>query len=141
MESQYSAETAPFDGFVESTPGSSRYSIQWTAAMVSTLLETLVEQARLGKRAESGFKSEAYTAAMSRVQMQIFQKHPEGGYLQLTKDKLRTKVSSLKKLWTAWQTLQNESGFGLDPDTGLIVADDEVWARYINAPVRSLVMY
>ena len=37
--------------------------IKWTEAMVDTLLRILYDQVLQGKRAENGFKKEAWTAA------------------------------------------------------------------------------
>ena len=108
-------------------------SIQWTEPMLEMLLETLVDQVRQGKRADSGLKAEAYAAALPKVQARMAPGNCRGGTSSLTRDKLRAKVSSLKKLYTAYLKLLDESGFGRDALTGLIIADDEVWDRYLKA--------
>ena len=106
-------------------------SLYWTDPMVEALLEALIEQVRLGKRSDSGFKAEAYKAALPKVREQMIPERYEGGYLCAEIAKLRAKVASLKTLYGAFLKLLNESGFGKDAESGLITADDEVWDRYL----------
>ena len=45
--------------------------VSWTSEIEEALLETLLEQARAGKRADSGFKKEAWVDVVQKVQAAI----------------------------------------------------------------------
>jgi hypothetical protein len=47
--------------------------LSWTLEMKEALLETLLEQSRAGKRADSGFKKEAWVEVVQKVQAVIRQ--------------------------------------------------------------------
>jgi Myb/SANT-like DNA-binding domain len=50
--------------------------LSWTLEMKEALLETLLEQCRAGKRADSGFKKEAWVEVVQKVQAVIRQSPP-----------------------------------------------------------------
>jgi hypothetical protein len=50
--------------------------LSWTLEMKEALLETLLEQSRAGKRADSGFKKEAWVEVVQKVQAVIRQSPP-----------------------------------------------------------------
>ena len=50
--------------------------LSWTLEMKEALLETLLEQSRAGKRADSGFKKEAWIEVMQKVQAVIIRQSP-----------------------------------------------------------------
>jgi Myb/SANT-like DNA-binding domain len=50
--------------------------LSWTLEMKEALLETLLEQCRAGKRADSGFKKEAWVEVVQKVQAVIRQSLP-----------------------------------------------------------------
>ena len=106
-------------------------SLRWTEPMVEALLETLVDQVRLGKRTDNSFRKDAYKAALLKVQERMIPEDYEGGYTCLEIAKLRAKVSSLKKLFAAYRKMLNEPEFESNAETGSIVADDQVWDRYL----------
>lgn len=112
-------------------------SVIWTPLMLQSLIEGLLEQVHLGRRVEGAFKTQAYNAVLPQVQAHVQQEGLDGGLLQLTRDKLRTKVSWLKRLWEAWQAMLNEPQFSRDHETGKLVAAEGVWNNYLK-DVRSL---
>jgi hypothetical protein len=100
--------------------------IQWTEDMQIVLLEGLLDEARRGKRAESGFKKEAYTTVIPKIQAACKQE------VVIDTQKCRNKVSEYKSLYSTWLTLQSLSGWGIDPETRMIVAEEETWTTYIK---------
>lgn len=104
----------------------SSWRLTWTPQMLETLVLGLIEQVRLGRRAESGFKTEAYQPVIDSIKAQM----EEGA--TLTKAQVKSKVSWLKTMWQAWDRLRNESGVGIDHETGLLIADDEVWGPILK---------
>ena len=120
---------APSNAFA--TNQSSRKGLNWTPEMVEALLNGLVQQVRLGKRAQGGFKPEAYSTILPELQKTVRQQGLKGGYLQITTVQVKNKVSSLKALHTAWKELIDQSGVGRDPDTGAVTATDDWWKTYL----------
>lgn len=101
--------------------------LSWTTVMERALLQTLVDQVRSGKRAESGFKKEAWAASLEQVQ--LVAQHPDLVTLKKSKDK----VDNLKAKWNMWVKLRYEvSGWGWDETTQLFIASAEQWDRYIE---------
>jgi hypothetical protein len=92
--------------------------------MEALLFHTLVEQVNIGKRADSGFKKEAWLACCIAI---------NNTYIQsVTIDKCKSKVDSLKGLWREFIWLKDQSGFGYDEATGLIKAGDQAWSDIIK---------
>ena len=98
-----------------------------------TLLESLIDQVHKGKRSDNGFKSEAYTIVTDLVK--AVSNQPE----LITKDKVKNRVHYLKDLYEVYKPLAELSGMGKDPETNILIADDDVWEAYIAAHVRLLV--
>ena len=134
MQPQFYARENDNDVVAADPPRPSKSSrvLVWTEPMVEAFLEALIEQVRLGKRSESGFKPEAYAYALPKVQARMIPENYKGECLCADRNKVRAKVSSLKALYAAYEKLLEESGFGRDAETGLIIADDDVWDPYLN---------
>ena len=41
-------------------------------------------------------------------------------------------MRQFKSKYKEWKLLQSLSGFGFDPTTGLVTADEKVWENYIK---------
>jgi hypothetical protein len=96
----------------------------WTFAMEEALFNELIHQDELGKRADSGFKKEAWTAVLAEVRKRTTQ--------QVTVERCKNKVDVMKTYWRGFNYLKNQSGFGFNETTGLIEASDEVWKDLIK---------
>ena len=95
--------------------------------MERVLLQSMVDQVRSGKRAESGFKKEAWVVSVDQVK--AIAKLPDLVTLKKAKDK----VDSIKTKWNIWWKLRYEvSGWGWDETTQLFLASPEQWERYIE---------
>ncbi len=93
--------------------------IRWTLKIEETLFGTLLEQVNIGKRADSGFKKEAWTACCIAI------KNATGQLVTI--EKCKNKVEAMKTSWRDLNWLKDQSGFGWDEATGLVQADDQVW--------------
>ncbi|KAK1284955.1 hypothetical protein QJS10_CPB20g00421 [Acorus calamus] len=89
-------------------------------------IDKLVEQCLKGRRIDGGFTStgwgEVVTAFLSRFP-----------HLGLNKDKLRGRLRTLKKKYSAVKDMMEQSGFGWNPNTNTIEVDISVWESYLEA--------
>jgi hypothetical protein len=68
-QSQFQPPFQPLEGSTDSIPENEEGAkLSWSYQMEEVLFDALLEQNRLGKRADAGFKSEAWTAALAAVQ-------------------------------------------------------------------------
>jgi hypothetical protein len=88
--------------------------------MEEVFFQTMVNQVRLGKRADSGYKSEAWTEAYNAVSVAY-----TGRLVLLTVEKLKSKLSNYQQLYKDWRWLVAQSGFGLHPETRVVTASEE----------------
>jgi hypothetical protein len=94
--------------------------------MQEALLVTLLDQCRAGKRADSGFKKEAWVVVLIAVQTIS---------PSLISDRqVKSRVDWFKSLWKEWCALEDNSGFGWDEPTQLstAAAEDSVWKEYLK---------
>lgn len=101
-------------------------ALKWSRAMEAALFDTLVEEVRKGKRAESGFKKTAWTEVILKVTEQMVVRR------SLSQKQCQSKMDGYKKLWKEWWYLRNLSGWGWDTVTELFIADDEQWRIQIS---------
>jgi hypothetical protein len=80
------------------------------------LFHTLLEQVNIGKRVDSGFKKEAWIACCTTINTTTDQ--------VVTIDKCKGKADTMKGLWREFNWLKDQSRFGYDDNTGLIIAGE-----------------
>ena len=95
----------------------------WTIEMEATMYSTLCIQVQLGKRADSGFKKEAWQAVNKAIL--------EASGVIITTKQCKSKADAQKALWREFNWLKDQSGFGIDRETGLITARDQAWRDVI----------
>jgi hypothetical protein len=93
--------------------------------MHRALLEGLLEQCRAGKRADSGFKKEAWVTILPAVQAAYI------GPIQIHVLQLKSRIDWCKAVWKEWCSLEDNSGFGWDEPTQLFTAEESVWKAYL----------
>ena len=74
--------------------------LKWTPAMHETLLVTLLDQCRAGKRADSGFKKEAWVAVLTAVQGVY------SGTIKIEEKQVKSRLDWVKGLWKEWLALE-----------------------------------
>lgn len=94
--------------------------------MTEALLETLRTQAEMGKRADGGWKPEAWTAAKNAVV------HASRNRIDPSVDQVKSKLDGLKVLWKEWVMLSKQSGFGWKEELELYEAEPSVWKEYLK---------
>ncbi|KAF8395743.1 hypothetical protein HHK36_019694 [Tetracentron sinense] len=109
---------------VETAKEKGKY-VTWTDEMDRCLTETLVEQVKQGNKLEKSLKAAAYTAAVKALN--------ENFALDLTKENVRNRLKTWKKLYGALKELLAQSGFEWDETRKMVVADDFVWNDYIKS--------
>ncbi|KAK9157528.1 hypothetical protein Scep_004102 [Stephania cephalantha] len=99
--------------------------LRWTFAMDVCLIETFLEQARLGYRGKKGFKDEAYKAVINavaeRLNVDISQKH------------IDHRLKSFRNEYRMFTILRQQNGFVWDAAQNKVIAPDNVWNDYIKA--------
>ena len=98
--------------------------LQWTKEMEEVMFNELYRQDQLGKRADAGFKAEAWTVVLEKVQ--------EVYTGPLTIAQLKSKEGWYRGAFKDWKWLKDQSGFNYDEATGMIVAAREAWDEVIK---------
>jgi hypothetical protein len=110
----------------EEAPGPVR--LTWTYSMEDALFTTLLDQVRSGKRADSGFKQEAWVHALEAVRSIS----PLNIHHLLSIEKLKSKESNYKAYYKDWKWLIGQSGFGIHPETRCVTASAEAWEEVLR---------
>jgi hypothetical protein len=105
----------------------------WSIDMEGVLYSTLCTQVELGKRADSGFKKEAWYAVTKAI-LDAF-------HVVVSVKQCKSKVDNQKTLWREYNWLKNQSGFGVNEETGLIEAGDGAWADIISVSNLLILLY
>jgi hypothetical protein len=100
--------------------------IEWTPEMIQVLFAELLEQVQDGKRADSGFKKEAWESVLREVQ-RVYT-----GPYTIPLPKVKAKEQAFKALYKDWKFLRDQSGFGWDEETRMITASDQAWNDIIT---------
>jgi hypothetical protein len=95
--------------------------IEWTTEMIHVLFTELLDQAQDGKRADSGFKKEAWDSVLREVRAVYI------GPLTITLQKVKQKEQTFKGYYKDWKFLRAQSGFGWDEEMQMITASDRAW--------------
>jgi hypothetical protein len=134
-----STSALPLDDLPDTpTPASAaKITLRWSDPMYHTLLSTMLDQCRLGKRADSGFKKEAWIAVITAVQSEY------EGAIAIEEKHVKSKLDWAKLMWKEWCAIDDNSGFGWDEPTQLHTAPDDVWREFLKVRVlrSELVQY
>ena len=99
--------------------------VKWNNELIDLLLECMMSEKNKGNFTSAGFKKASWTTITESFNTDRTPK--------FTVDVLQNKADGLKADWTVWKELKNQSGFGFDIETGLVTANDAVWAAYITS--------
>ena len=102
--------------------------LQWTKEMEEAMFNELYRQDQLGKRADAGFKAEAWTVVLEKVQ-EVYT-----GPLTINLVQLKSKEGWYRGAFKDWKWLKDQSGFNYDEGSGMIVAAREAWDEVIKGP-------
>ncbi|CAI9778727.1 unnamed protein product [Fraxinus pennsylvanica] len=106
-------------------PNARTRHVRWSDKMDGFMITSLVEQVLAGhKRSDNGFTSFQVSKAIDRVL--------NGCGVMVSDKNVRARLKTLKKEHAEVRQLLNMSGFGLDPETGRIVADVVAWDEFIK---------
>ena len=97
---------------------------QQTPEIQEALLNTLLDQYRVSKYTDSGFKKEAQSTVLVVVQTISTS--------QISNKQIKSRVDWFKSMWKEWCTLEDNSGFGWDEPTQLFTAEDSVQREYLK---------
>ncbi|ETI42396.1 hypothetical protein F442_12389 [Phytophthora nicotianae P10297] len=86
--------------------------------------EVMTLQAQAGKRADSGFKKEAWTEALAAFNNRFQTK--------LSRQQIKSKLTALKGIYTSIKAMLDASGFGWDDERHVVLVHDSVWDDYVK---------
>ena len=95
---------------------------EWTTQAEVMLLTELISATHQGHRGQNGFKPRVWTEIETKLK-------PQNRNIESWK--LKNKYGDYLKKWRTWKALMDNSGFGIDEETQLITAPDDVWDTYI----------
>lgn len=96
---------------------------KWNLERQEVLLDELIIQANLGKRADNSFKADAWEGAKMGLNQVCS--------TRFTTDQIKTMWNTLRPKFTLVKQLRAQSGFGWDPVKQVVEADDSVWEAYL----------
>ncbi|CAI9778473.1 unnamed protein product [Fraxinus pennsylvanica] len=106
-------------------PNAKTRNVRWSDEMDGFLITSLVEQVLAGhKRSDNGFTTFQVSKAVDRVL--------NGCRVMVSDKNVRARLKTLKKDYAEVRQLLHMSGFGLDPETGHIIADVVAWEDFIT---------
>ena len=100
------------------------YSVA-TGVPPEALVDGMVAQVNDGKRADTGFKQEAYIAVIDQINA------VNNGEVPIDLERAKNKISEYKALYVLWKQLLSLSGWSIDPETRIIQASEENWTDVI----------
>ncbi|ETI38258.1 hypothetical protein F442_15795 [Phytophthora nicotianae P10297] len=86
--------------------------------------EVMTLQAQAGKRADSGFKKEAWTEALAAFNNRFQTK--------LSRQQIKSRLTALKGIYTSIKAMLDASGFGWDDERHVVLVHDSVWDDYVK---------
>jgi hypothetical protein len=105
---------------------STKVKCSWSATNKKWFIQTLLEQVTQGGHTESsGFKCQVWHKIA-----EAFNKSSGNNY---DKQQLQSQYAALKKCFTEFEKLKNNSGFGWNHQLSIPTAPDDVWAAYLAA--------
>ncbi|XP_022890247.1 uncharacterized protein LOC111405537 [Olea europaea var. sylvestris] len=112
-------------GTLQVDPNAKTCHIRWSDEMDGYMINSLVEQVLVGhKRSDNGHTSFQVSKAIERL--------VNGCGVMVSKKNVRVRLKTLKKEYAEVRQLSSMSGFGLDPETGRIVANVVAWDDFIK---------
>ncbi len=106
----------------------------WKDDMEQYLIDRLLITVQKGKRAENGFKKEAWTDVLLAMREKFTTTRFEV-------KQLKSKTDQLKKKYTIFQALCDNSGFGWNEEKMIPTAPDDVWERYMQVFIPYLFLF
>ncbi|KAG9410810.1 hypothetical protein AC1031_018833 [Aphanomyces cochlioides] len=98
----------------------------WTDELDTIWINEMIHQANvLGKRSNSGFKKEAWTAALAKLNAAV---EPGSAFTML---QLKTRNTSLKEKFSVVWSMANSSGMGFERSRSLVVCISTTWDDFL----------
>ncbi|XXG84967.1 hypothetical protein AAC387_Pa11g0161 [Persea americana] len=100
-----------------------RTKADWTLQRDACLVELLIEQQNAGNRSDTGWKKEAWKYMVDAFNRRFG--------IDNNVQQLKSRIAQLKKNYNIVRQLLNQSGFSWNNILHVVVADDDVWDRYL----------
>lgn len=106
---------------------------KWTEKSRECYINAMVSEIETGVFVDSGFKKASWKKTVADLNESYEGAREENEpTFTYTKQQCQSYYSKIKNQWTVYNTLMNNSGFGIDPDTGGPTACDSVWNAHIT---------
>lgn len=100
-----------------------RAKAEWTPSRDAYLVDLLIELHNCGRTAYNEFKNEVIKAVTRDFNMKFG--------MNLEENQIKNRYNVMKKDYGVVKTLLSQTGFRWDETRKMVVADDNVWDRYI----------
>jgi hypothetical protein len=98
----------------------------WTNNQKEALLTFIIDQILLGKGTDNGnLKAEGWTCVVKKMIEQFS--------IKFKREQLKNQKGAIRKIYIDMSFLLKQSGFGWDPNTGMVTADEDIWDNLIKA--------
>jgi hypothetical protein len=112
-----------------STNSDNSQRAKWDLQRQEVLLDELIIQVNLGKRADNSFKAEAWEGAKNGLN--------QACGTRFTIDQIKTMWNVLRPKYALVKQLRALSGFGWNPVNHHVEADDSVWDTYLRSHLKA----
>lgn len=97
---------------------------KWSTSLEKIFVELMLEQVLQGNRSNNSFSKKAWNYICDEFNRQTG--------LNFHKQQLKNRHGVLRRLYNSLKLLLDQDGFSWDESRGLAIAEDEVWAKYIE---------
>ncbi|PIA53909.1 hypothetical protein AQUCO_00900465v1 [Aquilegia coerulea] len=99
--------------------------LRWTYGMDECMIETFLEQARLGHKGNKGFEDQAYKAVIKALAERLD--------TEVCKYHINHRLKSFRTEYRMFTILREQNGFVWDSTKNKVIAQDSTWNDYIKA--------
>lgn len=97
---------------------------KWSTSLEKIFVELMLEQVLQGNRSNNSFSKKAWNYICDEFNRQTG--------LNFHKQQLKNRHGVLRRLYNSLKLLLDQDGFSWDESRGMVIAEDEVWAKYIE---------
>jgi len=113
--------------------GTERLRTIWTPEMNRYFIDLMLEQVSQGREVEDHlFSKRAWRHMSSKFNAKF--------NFQYEKDVLKNRHKTLRNLYRSIKNLLDQPGFSLDEKRNMVIADDQVWDRYLNVSKFEIIL-
>ncbi|RZC77616.1 hypothetical protein C5167_001809 [Papaver somniferum] len=99
--------------------------LRWTQEMDECMIKILIEQEKLGRKGDRGFKDQAYSAVTRGLSDCL--------RVDVSRSHIDNRLRTFRTEYRMFRTLREQNEFDWDPVKNKLTASDSIWNEYIKA--------